>query len=314
MIDPTRRRHAAHHSVPTQLPHPDDRPHDVVDAHHHLWVRARHPQTWMDPTTMATIDDDFTEEDFAAVAGAAGVTASVVVQSVHAHSETLELLTVADGSDIVRGVVGWVDLESPDVADRLAALRAAPGGDRLVGIRHQVESEPDPGFLTRPSVRRGVAAVGDAGLVYDLLVTHRQLAAAVDLVGALPGTTFVLDHLAKPDLVHQDLTGWTEDLHRLAAHPNVVAKVSGLVTEADWSRWTVADLRSAVDRAFDAFGADRLMFGSDWPVLNLAGDYRGWLDTAAGLLPAGLGREERTAFWSGTARRTYRLDTVGPVT
>ena len=149
-----------HGSVPPELPHRVDRPHDVVDAHHHLWVRARHPQTWMDPTTMAVIDDDFTEADFAALARPAGVTASVVVQSVHAHSETLDLLAAADASDVVRGVVGWVDLESPDVAERLAALRAAPGGGRLVGIRHQVESEPDPGFLARESVRRGLAAVG----------------------------------------------------------------------------------------------------------------------------------------------------------
>ena len=120
----------------------------------------------------------------------------------------------------------------------------------------------------------------------------------------------MLDHLAKPDLVHQDLTRWTEDLHRLAAHPNVAAKVSGLVTEADWTRWTVADLRPAVDVAFDAFGADRLMFGSDWPVLNLAGEYGGWLDTAAILLPAAWDADDRTAFWGGNARRTYRLDTV----
>ncbi len=304
-------------AVPTlraESAHRADRPRDVVDAHHHLWVRARHPQTWMDPTTMAAIDADFTEADLAAVARPAGVTASVVVQSVHAHSETLELLAVAAASDVVRGVVGWVDLESPDVAERLAALQAAPGGDRLVGIRHQVESEPDPGFLARPSVRRGVAAVGEAGLVFDLLVTAEQLPAAVDLVSALPGTTFVLDHLAKPDLAHRDLTRWAEHLARLAAHPNVVAKVSGLVTEADWSGWTVADLRPAVDRAVEAFGPDRLMFGSDWPVLDLAGDYRRWLDTAATLVPAAWGADERAAFWSGNARRTYRLDRVtGPV-
>jgi L-fuconolactonase len=132
-------------------------------------------------------------------------------------------------------------------------------------------------------------------------------------VAALPGTTFVLDHLAKPDLVRQDLTRWAEGLHRLAALPNVVAKVSGLVTEADWTRWTVADLRTAVAQAFDVFGADRLMFGSDWPVLNLAGDYRSWQETATILLPRALGPDERTAFWSGNARRTYRLDVGRPV-
>jgi predicted TIM-barrel fold metal-dependent hydrolase len=284
----------------------DGRP-GIVDGHHHLWVRARHPQTWIDRTTMAAIDDDFTESDYVDVARAAGVTASVVVQSVHSASETLDLLAIADRSDVVRGVVGWVDLEAPDVADRLASLRSATGGDRLVGIRHQVESEPDPEFLARPSVRRGLAAVGDAGLPYDLLVTRRQLAAAVDLVAAMPGTTFVLDHLAKPDLVHHDLARWTDDLARLAAHPNVAAKVSGLVTEAHWSRWTAADLRPAVDRAFDTFGPDRILFGSDWPVVNLASSCTRWRDTATSLLPAWLDRQGRSAFWSENARRIYRI-------
>ena len=280
---------------------------EIVDSHHHLWVRARHPQPWIDPATMAAIDDDFEIGTYRSVARAAGVTASVLVQSVPAHSETLELLSVADGDDLVRGVVGWVDLEAPDVPDLLGGLRAVPGGERLVGVRHPVQSETDPDYLGRPAVRRGVAAVGEAGLVFDLLVTQRQLSSAVDLVRDLPGTTFVLDHLAKPDLAGGDLTRWSDEMTRLARQPNVVAKVSGLVTEADWSRWTPADLAPAVDLAFEIFGADRVMFGSDWPVVDLAADFRQWRDTADGLLPGSLTAAERTAFWSGNARRTYRL-------
>ena len=278
---------------------------EILDSHHHLWTRSRHPQPWIDPTTMAAIDADFEVTDFLAVARPAGVSGSVVVQSVPSHDETLELLSVAERSAFVRGVVGWTDLEAPDIAEHLAALRAAPGGDRLVGIRHPVQDEPDPGYLHRPGVRRGVAAVGHADLVFDLLVTHRQLAAAGDVVRDVPGTTFVLDHLGKPDLVNLDLVRWGQELRALAQLPNVVAKVSGLVTEARWTRWTPDDLRPAVAQAFDAFGPDRVMFGSDWPVVNLASGYGQWRDTAETLLPASLAHHDRQAFWGGNARRIY---------
>src|SRR5581483_6708598 len=171
------------------------------------------------------------------------------------------------------GVVGWVDLTAPDVADRLAALRELPCGGRLVGIRHDVQNEPDPEWLLRPEVQRGLRAVAAAGLAYDVVVREPQWPAVRAAVRALPEVAFVLDHLGKPPVAAGRLEPWSGWLGELAAEPNVTAKVSGLVTEADWERWTAADLRPYVERGLAAFGPGRLMFGSDWPVCLLAAPY-----------------------------------------
>ncbi|MFI9639989.1 amidohydrolase family protein [Micromonospora sp. NPDC051925] len=279
---------------------------DIVDAHHHLWVRARHPQPWIDPTTMAAIDADFTPVDLDRAARDAGVTQTVVVQSNSTEAETVELLGVAADSTLVRGVVGWADPTADDVADRLARLRAARGGHLLVGVRYSVQDEPDPTFLERPDVRRGIAAVGAAGLAFDLLVRQHQLGAASRVARDLPEVRFVLDHLGKPALGRAELGDWVRDLRALAASANTTAKLSGLVTEVDRSPWTSADLQPAVDHALDAFGPDRLMFGSDWPVCLLASSYDRWVGTLDGLL-GGLGEDDRAAIWRHTARRVYRL-------
>ncbi|MCG5447470.1 amidohydrolase family protein [Micromonospora sp. NIE79] len=279
----------------------------IVDAHHHLWVRARHPQPWIDPVTMAAIDADFEPADLAPLARAAGVTATVVVQSVASDTETVDLLEVAADDTLVRGVVGWVDLTAADVAERLDGLRAARGGERLVGIRHLVQSESDPAYLDRPDVRRGIAAVGAAGLVFDLLVRQHQLPMAARLTRDLPEVNFVLDHLGKPALGSPEMAEWSRDLRSLAASPNTTAKLSGLVTEVPLPHWTAADLRPAVEDALDAFGPDRLMFGSDWPVCLLASSYQLWVDTLAELLE-GQDGTGRASVWGGTARRVYGLE------
>ncbi|MFY1575341.1 amidohydrolase family protein [Verrucosispora sp. WMMD703] len=278
----------------------------IVDAHHHLWVRARHPQPWIDPVTMATIDADFELADLAPLARAAGVTSTVVVQSIASARETVDLLRIAADDVLVGGVVGWVDLTADDVADRLDRLRAAPGGQRLVGIRHLVQSETDPAYLDRPDVRRGIAAVGAAGLVFDLLVRQHQLPMAARLAHDLPEVRFVLDHLGKPALGTQEFDNWKRDLRTLARAANTTAKVSGLTTEVPRSPWSTADLRPAVDHAFDVFGPQRLMFGSDWPVSLLATSYPRWIEAVTELL-GDLGPTGRAAFWGGTARRSYRL-------
>ncbi|CAM3926437.1 amidohydrolase family protein [Isoptericola cucumis] len=300
----------------------------VVDAHHHLWVRDRTPQPWVDPATMAAIDADFTPADLRAAA--TGVDATVVVQTVSRWAETVDLLATATSAEGraagIAGVVGWADLFAPDLADRLAALRAGPGGERLVGVRTMVQDETDPAYLDRPDVRAGIAAVGAAGLPFDLVVRDHQLASCARLASALPDVTFVLDHLGKPPVATamsggtpggasgdpSALDAWRRDLADLAARPNVVAKLSGLVTEADWDRWTVADLRPVADHALDVFGPGRLMFGSDWPVCLLASRYDRWLDAARELV-AGLTGDERAAVLAGTATRTYRLE-PGPST
>ena len=255
---------------------------------------------------MAAIDRDFDEDDFDAVATAAGVTASVAVQTVNDDAETGHLLQRAERSSVVAGVVGWADLTSLDLADQLASWRDGPGGSRLVGLRHVVEGEPDPAWLQRDDVLRGLRAVGEAGLTYDLLVGKRQLPAAIAAVRAVPGTQFVLDHLAKPSVRDGDLASWTTLLRSLAAEPNVTAKVSGLVTEADWAAWSVLDLEPAVDAALGCFGPGRLMFGTDWPVCQLAASYADVVAAAEALF-LGLTASERYAVFTGTARQVYSL-------
>ncbi|MFF3850586.1 amidohydrolase family protein [Streptomyces sp. NPDC002328] len=278
----------------------------TVDAHHHVWELSVRDQDWIRGPEVLPLRRDFTLDDLAPEARAAGVDRTVLIQTVTVPEETPELLALADGHALVAGVVGWTDLTRPDVADELARLRELPGGRWLKGVRHQVQGEPDPGWLLRPDVRRGLAAVADAGLVHDLVVLPRQLPACVRTAAALPGLTFVLDHLGKPPVASGAVRSWASDLRALAALPNTVAKLSGLVTEADHASWTVADLRPYADAALEAFGPDRLMFGSDWPVCTLAAAYADVLTTAEELT-AGLGASERAAVFEGTAARVYGL-------
>jgi L-fuconolactonase len=269
----------------------------VIDAHHHVWDRARTPQPWIDPDRMAAIDADFTLSDLPT--SARGIDATIVVQTADSLQESLDLL---DLPYPVAGVVGWVDIVG-DVAGQLARLRSG----RLVGIRSMVQAQQDPGYLERPDVRAGIAAVGQAGLVFDLVVRHDQLGSAAALAEALPDVPLVLDHLGKPPLTGHSLGPWRADLARLAACPNVVAKLSGLVTEADWDTWSTETLRPAVEHALDVFGPARLMFGSDWPVCLLASTYDRWVDTVHELIDD-LPPDERDQIWGGTAARTYHVD------
>jgi L-fuconolactonase len=279
----------------------------VIDAHHHVWDLGVRDQPWIEPDW--PIRRTYTLADLAGPARAAGVEATVLVQTVLDPAESGEFLALAAASSDppVAGVVGWVDLTRPDVADALAELAAAEGGDRLVGIRHQVQGEPDPRWLCRPDVRRGLSAVGAAGLAYDLLTLPHQLPAAVETVRDLPDVRFVLDHLSKPPIARGQLRPWADDLRALAACPNVAAKLSGLVTEADRTGWTVERLRPYAEVALDAFGPDRLMFGSDWPVCLLATDSYDEVVDVARRLTDGLAPTERAEVFAGTARRWYRL-------
>ncbi|WP_327267503.1 amidohydrolase family protein [Streptomyces sp. NBC_01218] len=281
-------------------------PATIVDAHHHVWDLSVRDQEWITGEEFAPLRRTFTLADLEPEARAAGVRATVLVQTVAVAEETPELLALAHGSDLVAGVVGWTDLTAPDVAGALAALRALPGGDRLTGIRHQVQGERDPRWLLRPDVLRGLAAVADARLAYDLIVRPHQLPAARAAAELVPGLTFVLDHAGKPPVAEGVLTPWADDLRALAALPHTVCKLSGLVTEADPRRWRDQDLRPYTDVLLDAFGPDRLMFGSDWPVCRLAASYPQVLRTAS-TLTADLSEDERDAVFAGTATRVYRL-------
>lgn len=283
----------------------------IVDAHHHVWDLSVRDQDWITGPELAPLRRDFSLADLAPEARAAGVTATVLVQTITVPEETPEFLALAARSDLVTGVVGWTDLTAPDVADTLAGLRAGLGGEHLVGMRHQVQGEPDPRWLVRPEALRGLTAMAEAGLAYDLVVKQSQLAAAVEAAQRLPGLTFVLDHLGKPPIASGELAPWADQIRRLAAVPNTVCKLSGMVTEADWDSWTVDDLKPYADTVLEAFGPGRLMFGSDWPVCRLAATYADVLaaavDVTAELSPA-----ERRDVFTGTAVRTYGLTVTAP--
>lgn len=249
--------------------------------------------------SVAPIRRRFDVDDLRAATQGTGATRTIVVQAVHDPGETAWLLAQPEP---VAGVVGWVDPTAVDVAERIAALRAQPGGHRLVGIRHQAQDEPDPDWLARPEVARGVRALAADGLVFDLLVRDREHRAALALVDAVPEGSFVLDHAGKPDIEHGD-DGWAGRMTDFAARTNVVCKVSGLLTEAgaDWRRRPVArHVRDVVEH----FGPDRSMFGSDWPVSTLATTYDEVLALTVDAL-ADLATGERDAVLTGTAEHTY---------
>ena len=278
----------------------------IVDAHHHLWDLDVRDQDWITDPPMGVLRRNFRAADLEAVAEANGVVRTVLVQTLTVPEETPEFLAVAEGSDLVGAVVGWTDLTAPDVAESLARLADLRGGSWLRGIRHQVQGEPDPEWLCRKDVWRGLTAVGRAGLVYELLTLPNQLPAARRTVAALPNVRFVVDHCSKPPIASGDLAEWAELIRSLAAHDNVTCKVSGLVTEADWDRWTVEDLRSCFEVVLDAFGPERLMFGSDWPVCLLAAEYADVV-AAARDLTGELSEAEREMVFSGTAVEVYGL-------
>jgi L-fuconolactonase len=252
-----------------------------IDAHHHFWDPARYPYPWMDGDAMSPVRRAFTADDLRGVLAEERIDGTVLVQTLSSLPETREFLDLAAATDFVHGVVGWVDLTSPSVADDLDALLDGPVGRWLVGIRHQVHDEPDPDWLTRADVRRGLAAVQARGLVYDLLVRARELPAAVDTVQNLPGLQFVLDHIAKPRIADG--------------------------RDDPWATWSPGDLRPFVSQVVGWFGVGRIMFGSDWPVCLLAGSYHAVLDGLTDALPA-MSPAELDQLLGLNALRAYQLD------
>jgi L-fuconolactonase len=270
----------------------------IIDAHHHLWEDlTRRDYDWL--AGLGPIRRPYTVDDLVAVSPA---DRTVLVQTVAAVEETEEFLATAAATPVIAGVVGWVDLTAPDVADRLAALRTA----ELVGIRHPAQGEEDPNWLVRPEVVRGVLAVADAGLAYDILVLPPQHDAAIALADAVPDARLVLDHAGKPAIAAGGYEPWARFLTALAARQNVYCKLSGLVTEADWAQWTVDDLRRYASHVLESFGPERVLFGSDWPVCELAATYDEVL-AAAREFTSGLSASERDEVFAGTARRAYRI-------
>jgi L-fuconolactonase len=276
----------------------------VIDAHHHLLDPARFQYPWLTPE-LAAIDRRFGPDDLAPELVAAGIDHTILVQTIASLEETRGFLATAASVPFIGGVIGWVDLTDREVSGTLDALRGGPGGEWLVGIRHQVHDVPDSDWLLRPDVRRGLAAVEAAGLAYDLLVRSRELPAALLVAREMAGLQFVIDHAAKPPIRSGEIEPWASLLRPFGELPNVSCKVSGLVTEANPRTWQVADLAPFVEIALETFGPSRLLFGSDWPVCLLAASYADVV-TAARNLTAGLSTTERASVFGGAAEAAYR--------
>jgi len=275
----------------------------VIDGHVHLWNRTRHPQEWIDPATMADIDRDFGADELHRMLAVTGAGVAILVQSTNSITETADLLTLS-ADPTVAGVVGWIDLVR-DVPAQLADLRAGSGGEALRGIRHLAHQEADASWLLRDDVARGLSALAASGLPFDLIVRDHQLPVAASVVRAHPDLEFVLDHLGNPSL-GRDLTAWRRDLAALAAEPNVVAKISGLVTAAPRDAWNRGDLASLVDQALETFGPVRVLYGSDYPLVELADGAAAWALELREMLTL-LSPNEQAAVFGGTAAAVYRV-------
>ncbi|MCK1290290.1 amidohydrolase family protein [Bradyrhizobium sp. 30] len=278
----------------------------IVDAHQHFWDPARADYPWMDAPELTPIRRAFGPADLAPLLSANGIDASILVQCRSALAETEEFLRIAHATPSVIGVVGWADLTDAALGDTLEQLRASPGGDKLVGIRHQVHDEADSDWLLREDVQRGLTAVFAHDLAYDFLVRTRELPAAIATAQAFPQARFVLDHAAKPPIADGGSTGWSNGIAALAACGNVWCKVSGLATEAVWNDWNAERLFPFVAHVATCFGEDRLMFGSDWPVCLLAGSY-GEITGALGACLMKLGPQVREKAFGVNAKAAYRL-------
>jgi L-fuconolactonase len=272
-----------------------------VDSHHHLWRYTTEDYGWIDDS-MQALRHDFLPDDLEAVIAVCNIDATVAVQARQTLEETHWLLELAAHSTAIRGVVGWAPIADEAFAESLESLSVNP---LLKGLRHVVQAEPD-GFLDAPAFNRGIAALLPTSLVYDILIFARQLPAAIRFVDRHPQQPFVLDHIAKPDMLRNGFAPWDTAIRELALRPNVACKLSGMVTEADYKTWTRAQLQPYFDTVLESFGPARLMFGSDWPVLTVAASYPQWCETVSNFL-APLSAAERAQIEGETATRIYRL-------
>lgn len=270
-----------------------------IDAHHHFWTLARGDYGWLTPD-LAPIHRDFGLADLAPHLAAAGMNGTILVQAAPTAAETMFLLEIAESAELVRGVVGWTDFDASDGVARIEALAGRP---LLVGLRPMVQDISDDDWLLGSALEPLLAAMARHGLVFDALVLPRHLPRLLRVVSRHPDLEFVLDHCGKPQLKDGEIASWQSDIARLAERPNIVCKLSGLVTEAP-PDWQLSDLRQAADHVVKCFGPRRLLWGSDWPVVNLAGGYAKWFAAAETLL-ADLSPDEKADILGGNAARIY---------
>lgn len=273
---------------------------EMIDAHHHLWRYEPVEYSWISED-MAVLRRDFLPADLFQEMAAAGVTGAIAVQARQSLEETEWLLELASSNEWMMGVVGWIPLEDADVEGEIERLAANP---KFKAVRHVIQDEPDPAFMLRPDFQRGLGLLPRFGLVYDLLIYERQLPEAIHLVDEHRDVTFVLEHIGKPRIRDGLFAPWRELIRELARRENVFCKISGMATEAGWRSWAEADLRPYWETVLDGFSPSRLMFGTDWPVLLLAGTYVQWTRIVRGWVGR-LTKTEQEAILSGTAARVY---------
>jgi len=232
-----------------------------------------------------------------------GIDGTIAVQARQVIEETEALLAMAEEYDFIRGVVGWVDLRSPNVEGQLERFKDR---QKLVGVRHVVQDEPDEKFVLRDDFMRGIGKLKAYDLVYDILIFPHQMAASIELVKRFPEQVFILDHIAKPYIKDKQMSPWESDIKKLASFENVSCKISGMVTEADWHNWSPEDFRPYMEVVLEAFGVKRLTIGSDWPVCTLAGEYSSVVSIAADFI-AQLTDHEQKAIWEENPKRIYGL-------
>jgi len=273
-----------------------------IDAHQHFWLYSPTDYEWIDDS-MAALRRNFLPDDLDPELENAGFGGSIAVQARQTLEETRWLLDLAARTPSVLGVVGWVDLRSPDVRPQLEVLAR---NRKLVGIRHVVQTEPDDRFLLQPDFLRGISLLEEFDLAYDILIYSKHLPVAAEFAAQFPRQRFVLDHLAKPPIKSGHIDSWARGISRLAAFPNVFCKLSGLVTEADWQHWTAGQIVPFFEVAFESFGPDRLMIGSDWPVCLVAASYTRTLQVVKNYVLR-KHPEDQDGILGGNARRFYLL-------
>ena len=277
-----------------------------IDSHHHVWDLSVREQGWMVGEALDPIKKNFSINDLRQAIAGCGIEKTVVVQTVTNYDETPELLELAEDDELVAGVVGFLKIDSGDAISHLDKYESMRGFKHLVGIRDIAHDYEDIGYLAKPEVVKNVQELGRRGLVYDLLTKTPHMQAAIDLVKQSPGTQFVLDHISKPYMAKGEMQPWADKLRELASFENVVIKVSGLFTEADWKNWKAEDFWPYLEHVTNLFTPARMMFGSDWPVCLLAATYRQSIDLMEQFTKS-FSDAERKDFWAGTANRTYNL-------
>ncbi|SMO85315.1 amidohydrolase family protein [Fodinibius sediminis] len=274
-----------------------------IDSHQHFWEYDPVRDDWI-TDEMAILQQNFMPEDLQTELNRVGMQGCIAVQADQSEAETRFLLSLAEQHDIVRGVVGWLDIRSAEFRERLDHYAS---NSTLKGLRHLVQDEENNDFLLQPDFLKGIEILGSYDMTYDILIFAHQLPAAVSFAGRFPDQTFVLDHLAKPLIKAQRIDDWEAGIRDLAQHPQMYCKLSGMVTEADWGNWSAADFKPYLDVVFDAFGTDRLMFGSDWPVCLLAAEYEEVFDLVQEYIEP-LSRTEKEQILGGNAMRCYGLN------